>query len=338
MESMDERKNAIEKWLTIDCGLQTASLHAVLGDASFRRYFRIYCADGSYIVMDAPATHENCISYVAIADALRNMGLNTPKIIKSNFEQGFLLISDFGDLTFLKILSEKNSAQLYRDALSALSLLQQCKSVPGHTIPFFTSDFMWKEWVWHKEWFTQKLLGLNTIENEKKLDDCFSLIVESAVAQPQVFMHRDYHSANLMMLQNNEVGLLDFQDAFIGPITYDLVSLLRDCYIDWPEDFVLDNVREYWQQLKHANVISEDFPVFLRWFDWMGLQRHLKALLTFARKHVRDGQTHYLKNVPRTLTYLMKVSERYPECTALYNYLKNTVQPAFPAPLQSNPN
>lgn len=329
MESIDERKSALKEWLRQDCGLQSASLQDSLSDASLRRYFRIYKPDGSVIAMDAPPP-ENCIAWAAIANALREIGLKTPEIFAANMELGFLLITDFGDFTYLKTLNRDNADHLYRRALSALCVLQSCHKVSGHIVPPFTREFMWQEWAWHKEWFLQKLLGLSLGEKEKTLDQCFALIVESAATQPQVFMHRDYHSANLMVLPNDEIGLLDFQDAFIGPITYDAVSLLRDCYIDWPEQAVENWAIHYWQQLRNAHVLTAtDQNEFLRWFDWMGLQRHLKTLLTYARKHVRDGQSSYLQHIPRTLTYLLNVSRRYPEFTPLHDYLKKTVQPTF---------
>jgi N-acetylmuramate 1-kinase len=189
---------------------------------------------------------------------------------------------------------------------------------------------MLKEWAWHKEWVLDKFLGLSSPLAEKSLDACYELLVESAVTQPQVFMHRDYHSANLMVLPEGKVGILDFQDAFIGPVTYDLVSLLRDCYIDWPRERVRSWALFYLQTLHDKGLLSHvDDQEFLRWFDLMGMQRHLKALLTFARKHVRDHQSHYLDHIPRTLGYLLNVSQHYPEFTRLHDYLRVTVQPAF---------
>lgn len=338
MESKEQRKiteqfqrqKALEAWLQADCGLTSVTLQPMLGDASFRRYFRVSTQAGSLVAMDAPPPHENCRPYVAIANALRGMGLQTPEIMAADIEHGYLLITDLGDLTYLKALHSENANQLYQRALDALAILQSGRQIAGHTLPPFTRNFMWQEWVWHKEWFLGKLLCLPLENVEKELDSCYERIVESALHQPQVFMHRDYHSANLMVLPNNDMGILDFQDAFIGPVTYDLVSLLRDCYIDWPEKDVRIWVQIYWQKLAAQGVLRDvDEQQFLRWFDWMGMQRHLKALLTFARKHVRDQQTHYLQHVPRTLAYLLNTTQRYPECAALHDYLHATVQPAF---------
>lgn len=335
MESEDELKSAerqetLHHWLSTECGLVSYSLLPMQGDASFRRYFRVVTSTSSFVAMDAPPTRENCRPYVAIARALREQGLNAPEIFHADVEQGYLLLTDYGDMTYLKALRADNADTLYQDALDALTILQTCRSVKNHALPDFSSDFMQKEWAWHKEWFLTKLLALSFAREEKQLNHCFDLIVESALAQPQVFMHRDYHSANLMVMPGGGTAILDFQDAFIGPVTYDVVSLLRDCYIDWPEARVEAWVTYYWQQLhQQGGLPGVELDQFLRWFDYMGLERHLKALFTFARKHVRDKQSQYLKHVPRTLHYLLQVSQRYPELTALHDYLHEKVQPAF---------
>lgn len=335
LESMEElkkqdRQEALTQWLSHTCDLPATALEVMQGDASFRRYFRLRTQDQSFVVMDAPPPQENCRPFVAIANALRDAGLQAPNIIQADVERGFLLLTDFGDATYLKTLNTENADPLYRRALKTLAQLQHCREVKGVHIPPFTSDFMMKEWMWHKEWFLEKLLGLSFAREEKELDVCYARVVAEAVSQPQVFMHRDYHSANLMVLPDGGVGMLDFQDAFIGPITYDLVSLLRDCYIDWPESQVNDWVLAYWEMLQPFHIAGlSDQQTFLRWFDWMGIQRHLKALLTFARKHVRDQQSQYLTFIPRTLHYLLQVSARYPELSALHHYLDTQVQPAF---------
>ncbi|RDI41489.1 aminoglycoside phosphotransferase family protein [Aquicella lusitana] len=324
------REEALVEWLRHACRSKDIVLQPIPGDASFRRYFRLYTETGPFIVMDAPPSHEDCRPFVAIAKALRATGLHAPAILHENLEAGFLLMTDFGDLTYLQSLQAGNADELYQRALRALAVLQRIRSVPGRTIPLFTPDFMRKEWEWHKEWFLQKLLGLSLTDNEKELDTCYDLLVASASAQPQVFMHRDYHSANLMVLPDQQVGILDFQDAFIGPVTYDVVSLLRDCYIDWPPEQVRHWASAYWQMLQAEEAFRDtDSETFLRWFDLMGIQRHLKALLTFARKHVRDHQPQYLRHVPRTLNYLLQVSARYPELAVLHDYLTASVEPAF---------
>lgn len=324
---ISERQKALESWLDA-CGLHALNLQPMAGDASFRRYFRATTQQGTHVIMDAPPPRENCKPYVAIAEALRKKGLHAPEIIYQNIEQGFLVLTDFGDLTYLKALNDDNADELYLRALKTLAQLQKIKRIPNHMVPPFTAEFMWQEWAWHKEWFLTKLLNLSFAQEEKQLDLCYALLVDSAVSQPQVFMHRDYHSANLMVLPEKNVGVLDFQDAFIGPITYDAVSLLRDCYINWPEEKINYWLNAYWQML-YAQTDKHDITeaLFTRWFDFMGMQRHLKALMTFARKKVRDQQPEYLRFIPRTLQYLITVSQRYPELSALHIFLEQQVKP-----------
>lgn len=329
LAAQTERQQLLLAWLEANAGVHPIEMQAMPGDASLRRYFRIHIRGESFVVMDASPEHENCRPFVAIAKALCEIGLNAPDILEADLERGFLLLTDFGDHTFLNSLNINNADPLYRKALEALALLQTCRFVDGHTIPPFTADFMRKEWAWHKEWFLDKWLGVDYRAQEKELDACYELLVQSAVSQPQVFMHRDYHSANLMVLPDDDVGILDFQDAFMGPVTYDAVSLLRDCYIDWPEERVRNWSLFYREKLLESETVgSFDEATWLFWFDLMGMQRHLKALLTFARKQVRDHQPRYLQFVPRTLNYLVRVSANYPELSAMHQFLQQTVRPA----------
>lgn len=325
-----ERKKAILEWLSSTCGIKSPSLQLMPGDASLRRYFRLVTEGRSFVVMDAPPPQENCKPYIAIAKTLREMGLQAPEIIYADVGRGFLLLTDFGDATYFSTLNATNRDQLYGKALDALAILQAIRFVEGHQIPAFTADFMRLEWAWFKEWVVEKLLGLSLPLAEKELDACYELVIASATHQPQVFMHRDYHSANLMVLPEGGVGILDFQDAFIGPVTYDLVSLLRDCYMVWPREHVQALALSYLQRL-HASgeLMQVNDQEFLRWFDFMGVQRHLKALMTFARKFVRDNQPRYLGYIPPTLEYLINVTHHYPELSILHDYLLITIRPAF---------
>ena len=317
---MDHRYLHLQQWLSQTVQLKDYQLEPMAGDASFRRYFRVHQTGKSHVVMDAPPLRENCTSFIAISNALRALNLRTPEIIQGDLSAGFLLLTDFGDRLLLKELNSMNAENLYSCALDALAILQNCRDVTGWTVPLFTADFMREELKLFKEWFLETHLGLIlSPQIQQMLTTCFDFLAESAVAQPQVFMHRDYHSANLMILPNHDIGILDFQDAFIGPVTYDLVSLLRDCYIDWPEDLVTKLVLYYRDRLENKNNSSDEF---LRWFDLMGIQRHLKALLTFSRKFRRDGNATYLQHIPRTLNYILMVSERYEECWMLNNFLK----------------
>lgn len=329
----DQRKAAIEYWLH-RCDIQSFVLQPMVGDASFRRYFRLLVPEKTFVIMDAPPPQENVRSFVAIAQALRQIGVHTPEIIQADLEQGFLLMTDFGEATYLKTLHKDNADLLYHRALQTLAVIQSCRTVSNHPLPSFNADFMYKELAWFKEWFLQKWLGVSlSLDAEKNLDACYTQIVQAATNQPQVFMHRDYHSANLMVILDSEgysqkVGVLDFQDAFIGPITYDLVSLLRDCYIDWSQDKVRQWALAYSRILHERGVLTHiEDQTFLHWFDMMGMQRHLKALLTFARKAVRDHQPHYLQYVPRTLKCLLNVSQHYSELNYLHDYLTMNVKP-----------
>lgn len=322
---MEQHTQALQKWLTETCGLVESVLQPLPGDASFRRYFRLHQAANSYIVMDARPEKESCTSYVAISRALRIHGLLTPEVIAHDLSQGFLLITDFGDRLFLNELNVTNVEILYTQALDALVILQSCSEVPDWQIQPFTIDFMYKELKLFQEWYLKNYLALTlSSTTESMLERLFYFLAETSASQPQVFMHRDYHSANLMVLPNNQIGILDFQDAFIGPVTYDLVSLLRDCYIAWPEELVTKLVLQYRNQLNMTISDSE----FLRWFNLMGLQRHLKALLTFARKYCRDGNANYVKHIPRTLNYIMQESQHYPECQRFQEFLCNVIMPA----------
>jgi hypothetical protein len=319
---MNSKQELLQKWLTEHCHLTEFFIQSMPYDASFRRYFRVQHSNGTYVVMDAGQERESCIPYIAITQALRAKGLQTPDIIASDLEKGFLLIGDLGDRVLLKELTNDNAEALYLSALGELAVLQTCRTIPGWTVPLFTAEFMRKELDAYKEWFLQKHLGLTfTPFTEKELSICFDFLAASAVNQPQVFMHRDYHSANLMVLPDNKIGILDFQDAFIGPVTYDLVSLLRDCYIAWPEIMVTKLALQYRDQLGLTVSDAE----FIRWFDLMGLQRHLKALLTFSRKYHRDGNPNYLQHIPRTVNYIATIGERYPECDMLCTLMNEAI-------------
>lgn len=309
---------ALHDWLRQLCSID--DMTAMTGDASFRRYFRVRSSGQTFVAMDASAERTSCIPFIAIANALSALNLKTPDIIASDLSRGFLLLSDLGDDLYLKILNTENAEHLYGVALDALSVLQTCREISNGSLPLFSADFMRQELQLFQEWFLQRYLKLTlTSAQEKMLAKTFHFLAESAASQPQVFMHRDFHSANLLALPNNQVGILDFQDAFIGPVTYDLVSLLRDCYIAWPVERVEKWVLQYREKI-HLTSVSAD--QFLRWFDLMGVQRHLKALLTFSRKQCRDQNPHYLQHIPRTLDYVLSVSEKYSECKELKIFLE----------------
>ena len=321
--SSDERQNLLETWLVSYCGFERGLLEPLVKEASFRRYFRFITAETSYIVMDAPPDIEkNTFAFVSIAKTLHKLGLQVPEIFFADITQGFLVLTDFGDASYLRMLTPINADKLYKNALDNLIKLQQISAIPDYHLARFDRAFMQSEWALCKEWFIKKYLNISTIPNEVALDNCFEMLITSAEEQPQKFMHRDFISTNLMLLKQDAVGILDFQDAFIGPVTYDVVSLLRDCYINWPEDKVIQWVLYYKNLLEKNNLLHNiKEQEFVRWVDLMGIERHLKVLVTFSRKHFRDADSRYLKYIPRTFNYLINVSKKYQELSALREFL-----------------
>lgn len=296
-------------------------------DASFRRYWRVTHAGRTTIVMDAPPAHEDCGRFADLSRGLRAIGINTPEIHAEDREQGFLLISDLGDRVYSGQLSDANADRLYGDALDALVILQARGPCEG--LPVYDAAFLARELGLFREWFLERHLGLALdAASQAMLDEVDRRLVASALEQPQVCVHRDYHSRNLMLTETGNPGVLDFQDAVVGPVTYDLVSLLRDAYVRWPSERVTDWALGYQRLAHQCGVIGEVEPeVFLRWFDLMGLQRHLKVCGIFARLNIRDGKPHYLNDLPRTLDYIIEVAARYPEFDELSAFLRRQVLP-----------
>ncbi len=320
------RIDSLKHWLFKTQGLAVSALIPLAGDASFRRYFRLQTQTCSYIVMDAPPPQESCRAFVTIDQLLLAADLPAPMVYAVDLSQGFMLLTDFGDTTLLKALTPQNATPLYEAALRLLAKLQ---AVPTNGLPPFDAGWLTKEWQWHQEWFLQKWLGLSSIPPD--VDAAYQAICDVVLCQPYVFMHRDYHSANLMVKSDQTLGLLDFQDAFHGPLTYDLASLLRDCYIEWPREHVLAWAKYYYTLLQsQPNFSALTWLQFKQWFDYTGLQRHLKALLTFARKAVRDQDEQYLKHIPRTLNYITSVSGEYPALNALHTFYASEVIKRLP--------
>ena len=262
--------------------------------------------------MDAPPEKEDCQPFVDIAKVLGQAGLNTPRIIAQDLEQGFLLLSDLGSRLFLGELNDDSVELLYGDALNSL---QQLQKIPHNSLPLpnYSADLLQQEMMLFHDWFLKQHLAIELSKEERAvLFDAFETLTESALEQPQVWVHRDYHSRNLMVLDKESPGILDFQDAVIGPVTYDLVSLLRDCYIAWPRERVEAWVTTYYQSCD-TDLGGVSGTQFLRWFDLMGVQRHLKAIGIFARLNIRDGKSGYLGDIPRTLAYVREVCGRYEE-------------------------
>lgn len=303
---MDDRLPDINRWLDT-LGYRDYRLSPASEDASFRRYLRLEVDGESLIVMDAPPELEPCDPFVTVAGMLREAGLSAPEVKQWERERGFLLLSDFGSRDYLSQLNEDNVAALYGDALDALLAMQTRIDPAG--LPPYDDALLYREMGLFHDWFLGELLGIELDPAQQQVwQAAMRGLADNSHAQPQVFVHRDYHSRNLMRLEQDNPGILDFQDAVRGPVTYDLVSLLRDCYIAWPAGQVRQFAAGYHGAAHEAGLVDADAEQFLRWFDLTGIQRHLKAIGIFSRLKIRDGKSRYLKDIPRTYGYLRRVA------------------------------
>ncbi len=323
----DFRKIALLDWLENDLLLTVNHCEPASSDASFRRYFRISLPDKRLIAMDAPPDKENIPAFINVADLLARSDVRVPVIHHQNLLDGFLVLEDFGSQSVLDKLTADNADELYGNALDGLLKLQINTDIENCGLPHYNEALLSRELGIFEEWFIDKEMSLAI--PEPIWDDVCQLLIDSALEQPTTCVHRDYHSRNLMVLKDNVPGVIDFQDAVVGPVTYDLVSLLRDCYIAWPQQRVQDWMSLHWQNLKSAGVISCELPIFKRWFDLMGLQRHLKAIGIFSRLNLRDGKPGYLNDIPRTLSYVMAQTAAYPELTEFHDFLEANVLPGY---------
>jgi len=323
-----ERLEALKRWLEKELSFREYTLNPASADASFRRYFRVNHNGASFIVMDAPPDREDSHPFIEVSKLFLDIGLNVPEVIDADTGKGFLLLSDLGSRPYLDELNEATVERLYGDALGALATLQGC--MPANTaLPAYDEALLMSEMELFREWLLGKHLGMDLSDAQQyMLDDIFGRLVNNAQAQPRVCVHRDYHSRNLMVSGVNNPGILDFQDAVIGPLTYDLVSLLRDCYVKWPRERVEDWARGYHELALQTGILHEqhdDPELFLRWFDLMGIQRHLKAAGIFARLNHRDGKPGYLDDIPRTLSYVTEVAGHYAELQLFGQFVEQEV-------------
>jgi len=291
-------------------------------DASFRRYFRIRFADGeSLIAMDAPPEKEDCRPFINVAKLFGEAGSHVPIVHAQNLAEGFLLLSDLGGTTYLEALNAENAAALYADALGSLIAIQRA-SRPG-VLPAYSREVLLREMELFPVWYIGRHKGITLSDTETAtLYTAFDTILDVNLAEPQVFVHRDYHSRNLMLCAERNPGVLDFQDALYGPLSYDLVSLLKDAYIAWDEELTLDWLARYWGVARDLGLpVRADFAEFHRDYEFMGAQRHLKVLGIFARLYHRDGKDGYLKDLPLVMSYLRKTCTRYRELKPLAKLL-----------------
>ena len=326
---IDARKLALTNWTTLQTSAEQhpIELTSLGGDAGFRRYFR-YQTPSQWLAVDAPPATEDTGQFLAIAHLIEQQGVRSPRIAAADANQGFLLVEDMGDQLFFRAANADNADHLYQQALSTLLQLQRCPD-DSTLIPRYDRALLRRELEIFSEWFAEKLLGhpLDAAE-QQLLNDMFNQLEDNALAQPQTFVHRDYHSRNLLLLDGDSLGVIDFQGALWGGVTYDLVSLLRDCYLRWPAPQVTRWALDYRQQAIAAGIIpAVSETEFLRWFDWLGLQRHIKVLGIFARLNLRDGKTGYLKDLPLVIRYTLEVAEQYAELHPFADWFKTTLLP-----------
>jgi N-acetylmuramate 1-kinase len=334
MPESDARLALIREWLSRDLRLPLERLEPASSDASFRRYFRASLRTATYIVMDAPPDKEDVRPYLKVSGLLEALGVHVPHVHERDIARGLLLLEDLGATLYLERLrAGGDPAQLYGDALGALAAVQVRGGEAARELPPYDAAALARELALFPEWFLGRHLALQLSAAERELLAASgAFLIAEALAQPQVFVHRDYHSRNLMVLRERNPGVLDFQDALHGPVGYDLVSLLKDCYIDWPRAQVEQWVSEFHGRLRAAGgPAGASSGEFLRWFDLIGVQRHLKVLGIFARLWYRDGKPGYLADLPRTLDYVRDSCTRYHELSGLGRFLETAVAPRLAA-------
>lgn len=322
---MHEREIALKEWLKQIIPNANLNLTPLTGDASFRRYYRLRYNETTQIVMDAPPDKEALKPFIQVAQILAQANVYVPSLFAMNLSQGFLILSDLGDTLLLNKLAPDTADFYYKQAIDTLKLMQQ-SSIDTHNLPLFDKTFMLKEMSLCCEWFFKNYLSIELNQEEIHLiQTTMNWIADEVASQPLLLIHRDYHSRNLMLpIEREGLAVIDFQDAMKGPLSYDLVSLLKDCYIAWPRDKVLSWATYFYEhnaQAKHYSLNE-----FIRAFDLCGLQRHLKVLGVFCRLYLRDGKAGYLADLPRTLGYVLECTETYEELHPFYNFLQQKVR------------
>jgi aminoglycoside/choline kinase family phosphotransferase len=329
----DARYVLLKDWLARDLGLAPQRVEPASADASFRRYFRSYHADGSYIIMDAPPEKEDVRPYLHVTSILEGLGAHVPKVYQADVSRGLLLLEDLGGTHYLSNLNAgADPDALYGDALAILAHVQVHGGEAARSLPPYDREALAREMALMQPWFLTRHLGVTPEgADARTLQEACEFLTVEALAQPQVFVHRDYHSRNLMVLPARNPGILDFQDALHGPLGYDLASILKDCYISWPRERVLGWLSQYRARLASlGGPIGRDETQFVRWFDLIGVQRHIKVLGIFARLWYRDGKIGYLKDLPLTLDYVLEACGLYPELGPLKRFLDREVVPRLP--------
>jgi N-acetylmuramate 1-kinase len=331
-DASDSRLAHLTKWVIEDLGIADSVIAPASVDASFRRYFRVTRDADSYIVMDAPPNKEDSAPFLRVARILAGMNLNVPIVLARDMHRGFLLLSDLGSRQYLDELPAQQAAdRLYGDALTALRTIQTADAAISRDLPRYDRAMLLREMELMPAWFLGQHLKVTLDPRERSmLNELFENLVQAAASQPSTFVHRDYHSRNLLVTAQDNPGILDFQDAVWGPVTYDLASLLKDCYIAWPPARVRAWVLEYREKLLEAGfALSADAAEFMRWFDLIGLQRHIKVLGIFARLFYRDGKPQYLKDLPRVLDYVRDTAASYAETAPFAAFIAKRIDALF---------
>jgi aminoglycoside/choline kinase family phosphotransferase len=330
---LDERLAKLDTWLREVLKMSAFELSKASEDASFRQYFRLTSSDSTLIIMDAPPDKEDVATFINIAKSLSNAGLHAPNILHENIADGFLVLEDLGDTLYLDILDDESADGLYEGAIDAILVMQSKINTSG--LPVFSETLLFDEMQLFSDWLLERHLKISlTAAEQNMVREAFQYLAANCLQQPQVFVHRDFHSRNLMY-SNNNPGIIDFQDAVLGPLTYDLVSLLKDCYIKWPSDRIHDWLAYYLSGLNRSVENPIEFQQLNDWFNLTGVQRHLKASGIFARLSLRDGKHGFLKDIPRTLCYITDLRGNYNQLDPLINMIEEKVLPKLPEELES---
>jgi aminoglycoside/choline kinase family phosphotransferase len=328
---MSDRQSEFEHWLKIQCQQPSIALRSLAKDASFRRYYALE-HDPAWLAVDAPPEHEKNHEFVAVAEAFARKGVRVPAIKAYDLDRGFLLVENLGRDSYLQILKQDPSQadRLYKEAILKLV---DIASVDDTHLLHFDRSFLQAELDYFTEWFLEAYLGCKLSTADRALlDQTYETLILSATAQPQICIHRDYHSRNLIVREQDNPGVIDFQDAMLGPLSYDLVSLLRDAYIDWPREQVEAWAQFFYEAYRAAHPqYTQSWSSFLDDFNLMGVQRHLKAIFIFARKWLRDQDPGYLDDIPRTLNYIFTIADEYPSLHGFCSFLQHEVQPKLEA-------